>query len=140
MRPGANFCLDVIHGDNIETWAGPLEAGAVAVAALNRSPTAQSASVDFAEAGIVGNTSRVSVHSAWGEVDSRHGDACTVQVPTLGAALVAMEPRCRSPELNAPQIGTDGRGGNSKTDWSDAKRTTVWIIRTQHRSGFFRID
>ena len=92
MRPGADFCLDIIHGGNVETWVGPLEGGAAAVAVLNRSPTPQSATVDFAGAGIVGNTSRVSVHSAWGEAGSRNGDAYTVQVPARGAALLVMEP------------------------------------------------
>ena len=63
---------------------------------LNRSPTLQTTTVKFAEAGIaVSNASRVGVHSAWGEAGSRHpeqGGSYTLEVPARGAALLVIEP------------------------------------------------
>jgi len=95
-RAGTEFCLDLVNEGNVETWVGPLEGGAAAVAVLNRSPTLQTTTVKFAEAGIaVSNASRVGVHSAWGEAGSRHpeqGGSYTLEVPARGAALLVIEP------------------------------------------------
>jgi hypothetical protein len=90
MRPGADFCLDIVGGGNVETWAGPLSGGKSVAAVLNRSPRAQRAVVRFAE---VTNTSaaKVAVRSAWGEAGTHHGDSYSCTVPAHGAALLVLE-------------------------------------------------
>jgi hypothetical protein len=91
-RPGSDFCLDVVTTGNVETWVGPLAGGWAVAAVLNRSPTAQSARVTFAEAGLGHqNASRIAVHSAWGEAGSREGEAWRCEVPAHGAALLVLE-------------------------------------------------
>lgn len=97
-RPGSEFCLDIVSGGNVETWAAPLEGGRSAVAVLNRSPVAQCVVVEFTEvlaslspAPRVGKH-RFVVRSAWGEEGTNHGDSYRCHVPAHGAALLVLEP------------------------------------------------
>jgi alpha-galactosidase len=95
VRPGAAFCLDVVRGGNVETWAGPLQGGAVVAVVLNRAPAAQNVVVNFAEVGlnVSAAASRVRVRSAWGEAGVLGGNnsSYVCDVPAHGAALLVLE-------------------------------------------------
>ena len=90
---GSDFCLDVVHGGNVETWTGALQGGNTVVAVLNRSPVLQQVVVDFSEVGVnVSQHRNVSVESAWGErgrlLPDRSGYAC--EVAGHSAALLVL--------------------------------------------------
>ena len=80
---GSAFCLDVVHGGQVETWSGALQGGNTVVAVLNRSPVLQQVVVNFSEVRENASMHRnVSVESAWGEpgrlLPDGSGYACEV--------------------------------------------------------------
>jgi hypothetical protein len=126
-RPGAGFCLDLANGGNVETWVGPLEGGAAVAAVLNRSPLPQAATVSFAEAGVVGNTSRVGVRSAWGEAGTNRGGSYTCEVPARGAALLIFEPESSTREqLLSSSSSNKGSSASPPSPPSAEPPTGIW--------------
>jgi len=94
--PGSDFCLDIVSNGNVETWAGPLEGGRVAVAVLNRSPSTQRSVIMLEDVGFNASLpagGSVKVRSAWGEqgklIDD--GQRYVVVVQGQGAALLVFE-------------------------------------------------
>jgi len=89
---GGDFCLDLVPGGALETWAGPLAGGRVAVALWNRSPGADAIAVRFGDFGAPAGA-RFSVRDVWAAADRGvFAGAYTAQVESLAVALLVLTP------------------------------------------------
>jgi len=87
---GGPWCLDVVAGGALETWAAPLAGGRVAVALLNRSPGADTITMQWADVGLpAGAQARVT--DAWTGDQGIHMDSFAAQVGARDVMLLTVE-------------------------------------------------
>ena len=87
-----DFCLDLVSGGALETWAAPLSGGRVAVALLNRSPGDDSITVQWADVGLTAGV-QASISDAWRGDQGIHMDSFTMTVGSRDVALLTLTPQ-----------------------------------------------
>jgi hypothetical protein len=94
---GGEFCLELNHGSALETWAGPLSGWEYAVALFNRSPSADTISVEFSELprwAEAGKPTAYAIHDVWSDKDiGVVSDRYSAEVPGHGVALLVLTPQ-----------------------------------------------
>ncbi len=89
---GGPFCLDLVAGGGLETWAAPLTGGRVAAALLNRSPGPDSITVQWADVGLPAGTI-AQVTDAWTGDLGVHMDSFSMTVASRDVALLTLTPQ-----------------------------------------------
>ena len=88
--PAAEWCAEAVQPGNLEVWASPLSGHRLAVSLLNRSPTAQTISADWAALGLASGAKRA-VRDVWQAKDvGEHSGSYSVEVGAFDVALLVL--------------------------------------------------